>query len=237
MKLTVITSVFNSEFFLDSFFEDILKQTVFQDCEFFFLDANSKDASREKILKLVSEYNNIQYFNVGNKNIYETWNIGVVLSKTQFLTNWNTDDRRFADSLEKQINFLETNPDIDLCYGETLWVDTPNIEAEKCNQLNKTPCFDATIETMLQFNSPHCLPLWRKDLHKKYGLFNDKYFSAGDYEMWMRALSNGSKFGKLKDTVGSYYRNPKGISSNPENLDRAVGEVMKIRDMYTNKMK
>ncbi len=233
MKLTVITSVFNSEFFLDSFFEDILKQTIFQDCEFFFLDANSKDDSRKKILKLVSEYDNIQYFNVGDKNIYKTWNIGVVLSKTEFLTNWNTDDRRLPDSLEKQYNFLIENPEIDLCYGETLWVDTPNLKTEKCNQLNRTPCFDATMESMFQFNSPHCLPMWRKSIHNKYGLFDENLFSAGDYEMWLRALSKGSKFGRLNDVVGSYYRNPKGISSNPENLDRAVEEVMAVRKFYS----
>jgi hypothetical protein len=51
--------------------------------------------------------------------------------------------------------------------------------------------------------------------------------------MWLRALSKGSKFGRLNDVVGSYYRNPKGISSNPENLDRAVEEVMAVRKFYS----
>ena len=80
MKLTVITSVFNSSFFLDHFIEDIKRQTIFKNCEFFFLDADSIDDSREKILKEVNTHKNIQYFNVGHKNIYQTWNFGVVLN-------------------------------------------------------------------------------------------------------------------------------------------------------------
>lgn len=232
MKLTVIISTFNSSNFLDHFFEDIKRQTIFQDCEFFFLDADSVDDSREKILKEVNKHKNIQYFNVGHKNIYQTWNFGVVLSKTKYLTNWNTDDRRLPDSLEKHISFLEANPELDLCYGETLWVEEPNKFTEDCDQENKSPCFEASLESMMQFNSPHCMPVWRRRLHENHGLFDESFFSAGDYEMWMRAISHGSKFGKMHEVVGSYYRNPKGISSNPDTLDLAVAEVMKIRNTY-----
>lgn len=233
MKLTVITSVYNSSFFISHFLNDIRRQTIFPECEFFFLDAGSEDASRWGIIDVSRWYSNIQYFNVGKKNIYETWNLGVILSKTPYITNWNTDDRRLPDSLEKQVKFLDDNPDIDLCYGQTLWVDQPNLTVEESPQENKSPCLGSSIQEMLQFNSPHCMPVWRKSLHQKYGLFDEKFFSAGDYEMWMRALSRGSKFGKIDEVVGSYYRNPKGISSNPDNLDKAVREVMQIREFYS----
>lgn len=235
MGLTVITSVFNSEHFLRHFFEDIKRQTIFKDCTFLFLDANSTDNSRQLILGQCLRYKNIQYCPANDRNIYETWNLGLCLSDTEFVTNWNTDDRRFPDSLEKQVNFLKSNPEIDLCYGRTLWVDTPNVNSEDCDPKNESPCFPATLESMLQFNSPHCLPVWRKSMHDRFGYFDDSYFSAGDYDMWMRALSRGSKFGMIDEVVGAYYRNPKGISSDPENLDRAVGEVFKIRDFYTEK--
>ena len=232
MELTVITSVFNSELFLDHFFQDIKRQTIFEDCQFLFLDANSTDNSRQMILEQCLRHKNIQYCPAGNRNIYETWNLGVFLSDTEFLTNWNTDDRRVPKSLEKQVNILKNNPHLDLSYGKTLWVDVPNKNVEDCDYHNQTPCFPATIELMLQFNSPHCLPVWRKSMHDRFGYFDDSFFSAGDYEMWMRALSRGSQFGMLDKVIGAYYRNPKGISSNPENLDRAVAEVMKIRKLY-----
>lgn len=232
VKITVITSVFNSSFFLDHFIEDIKRQTIFEECEFFFLDADSQDDSRAKILKEVANYPNIQYFNVGKKNIYATWNIGVMLSKTKYLTNWNTDDRRLPSSLEKQVSFLEKNQELDLCYGETYWTNIPNQFSEYSSCRETSPCIGASFKEMMQVNSPHCLPVWRRRLHENYGLFDDSFFSAGDYEMWIRAISRGSKFGKMNEIVGSYYRNPTGISSNPETLDLAVAEVMKIRKYY-----
>lgn len=234
MKLTVITSVFNSDDFLDHFIQDIKRQSMFKECEFFFLDANSQDNSRNIILEQVCKYKNIQYFNVGDKNIYSTWNLGVILSKTEYLTNWNTDDRRLPHSLEKQINFLESNKDIDLCYGKTLWENIPNRFAEDCDSNIISGFDDPTFEKMLVVNSPHCMPVWRKTIHNKYGLFDDSFFSAGDYEMWMRAISRGSKFSKMDEFVGSYYRNPKGISSNEETLPKAIEEVLKIRNFYKN---
>lgn len=234
MKLTVITSVLNSSFFLDHFIEDIKRQTIFEDCEFFFLDADSQDNSREKILKEVNNFKNIQYFNVGKKNIYETWNLGVILSKTKYLSNWNTDDCRFPSSLEEQVNFLEENEELDLCYGPTYWTETPNQFAELCSTLEVIPCMGSSHEEMMQMNSPHCLPVWRRRLHENYGLFNETFFSAGDYEMWMRVLSRGSKFGKIDEMIGTYYRNPKGISSNPDTFDSSVAEVFRIREFYGN---
>jgi glycosyltransferase involved in cell wall biosynthesis len=232
VELTVITSVFNSESFLEHFFKDIKRQSIFTDCKFLMLDANSTDNSRQIILEQCIKYDNIQYCPAGDRNIYATWNLGIYLSDTEFLTNWNTDDRRGVNSLERQLSFLKESDDCDLCYGRTLWVDTSNVNAEDCDPKNEAPCFPATIESMLRFNSPHCLPVWRKSLHDRFGYFDDSFFSAGDYEMWMRALSRGSKFGMLDLVVGAYYRNPKGISSNPDNLDRAVAEVMKIREIY-----
>lgn len=232
MELTVITSVFNSETFLDHFFKDIKRQTIFQDCEFLMLDANSTDNSRRMILEQCLKHKNIHYCPAGDRNIYATWNLGVRLSNSEFLTNWNTDDRRLPNSLERQISILKEHTDCDLSYGRTLWVDMPNVNVEDCDPNNETPCFPATIASMMRFNSPHCLPVWRKSLHNEIGLFDDRFFSAGDYEMWMRALTLDYQFIMLDEVVGAYYRNPKGISSNPDNLDRAVAEVMEIRKLY-----
>jgi hypothetical protein len=63
---------------------------------------------------------------------------------------------------------------------------------------------------MLQFNSPHNAPMWRKSLHDKIGLFNTRYKSAGDYELWLRAMLDGSKFLKIEEALAAYYNNPFG---------------------------
>ena len=47
-------------------------------------------------------------------------------------------------------------------------------------------------------------PMWRSNLHAKYGLFEDEYVSAGDYEFWCRCVSNGEIFYHIDEYLGLY---------------------------------
>jgi len=71
-------------------------------------------------------------------------------------------------------------------------------------------------EAMLRGNLPHNNPMWRKDIHEKYGYFNQYYKSAGDWDFWLRCSFGGSKFKKHSEILGVYYFNPTGMSTNPE---------------------
>jgi GT2 family glycosyltransferase len=50
-------------------------------------------------------------------------------------------------------------------------------------------------DNYMSFNMPHCSPIWKRELHHKYGYFNeDKYGVYADFEFWMRLLKNGKRF-------------------------------------------
>jgi hypothetical protein len=70
-------------------------------------------------------------------------------------------------------------------------------------------------------------------MHEKYGYFDEKYKSAGDWEMWLRSAFEGSKFMKINAPLGVYYFNPEGISTNPENLGWKEEEEKEIYKKYT----
>ena len=88
---------------------------------------------------------------------------------------------------------------------------------------------------MVRGNPPHQSPMWRKSLHESHGLFDNKYFSAGDWEMWLRATFGGSKFKKIDGILGLYYFNPTGISTNKETEERKKKEEFKIFKTYQKK--
>ena len=71
-------------------------------------------------------------------------------------------------------------------------------------------------EAMLRGNLPHNNPMWKKDLHSKYGYFNQKYRSAADWDMWLRCAFEGVVFKKHPEILGVYYFNPKVVSTNVE---------------------
>ena len=81
-------------------------------------------------------------------------------------------------------------------------------------------------------NSPHCMPLWKKSLHDRFGYFDENYRTASDGDMWLRSAVGGAKIYMVNHPVGLYYYNPNGISTNPENLVKLVAEVQEMRKKY-----
>ena len=90
---------------------------------------------------------------------------------------------------------------------------------------------------MIRGNQPHNNPMWRKTLHEKYGLFDSKYKSAGDWEFFLRSTFGGSKFKKMSAAYGLYYFNPKGISTNADNSSWKREEEREIFKKYFAKLK
>jgi len=72
-------------------------------------------------------------------------------------------------------------------------------------------------------------------LHDKYGTFDEKYRSAGDWEFWLRCVEGGSQFLKHPEILGVYYFNPIGVSTNPDNNSWKVEEEKEVFMKYKTK--
>lgn len=234
-KVSIITSVFKSEKFISHFLSDVARQTIFLDCELILLNANSPENEEEYILEFQKCFpKNVVYKKLDKQySVYETWNMGIEISNSNILANWNTDDRRVFNSLEKQWEEFDKDSELDVCYGPTLTTYIPNESVEFCKSKEGFGCYPPDFNILLKNNSPHCFPMWRKRIQKKYGLFETKYKIAADYEMWLRAMVGGAKFKMINTLIGSYYRNPLGASSNPDNLELAFKEIEEIRSTYS----
>ena len=92
-------------------------------------------------------------------------------------------------------------------------------------------------EAMLRSNLPHNNPMWKRTVHEKHGYFNQYYKSAGDWDFWLRCAFGGSKFKKCQDTLGVYYFNPTGMSTNPEHDSWKKEHEKEIFQNYLSKYK
>ena len=157
------------------------------------------------------------------------------MSTGDYITNVNCDDRRSAKGLEKQAVMLYNNPDIELVYNDSFITHEPNIMFEDVKEGTQKYNFEQfSIEAMLRGNLPHNNPMWKSTIHEKHGYFNQYYKSAGDWDFWLRCAFGGSKFMKHPETLGVYYFNPTGMSTNPEHDSwKKVHE----REIFTNYMK
>ena len=235
-KISIITSVFDGDEFIRPFLEDITRQTVFKDnCELVMINANSPGSEEEVILEFKEKFpDNIVYKKLDeDPGIYGVWNLGIEMSTGEYLTNANLDDRKAPNSLEKHAKELFLNEDVDLVYADMVITDKPNETWETNNSNGRKYNFpEFSFDNLKMVNMPHASPMWRKTIHEKHGLFEPKYRSAGDWEMWLRAASQGSKYKKINDTLGLYYFNPTGISTNPDNFDWKREEESGIYEKY-----
>ena len=221
-KISFITSVFKGEEFIEGFMEDITSQTIFKEkCELVLVNCNSPENEEETILKYQRLYpDNIKYIKLDHDSgIYGAWNLAIKECTGEFISNANLDDRHALDFAEKFGKLLVLDSEIDCVYAENL-ITTKAHETFNKNSSNGQvyPVEEFSLEAMLRGNPPHCMPMWRKSMHDKNGMFEDKYKSAGDWEFWLRCAFSGCKYLKYTtEPLGLYYFNPKGISTNQEN--------------------
>ncbi len=220
-KISIITSVYDGDKFIKNFMENITKQTIFEShCELIMIDANSPGSEETIIREYMERYpNNIRYEKLDkDPGIYAVWNRAIEMSTGEYITNANLDDIRREDCIELQAKAMFLNPEAGLVYNDNYQSHEPNTEfySDKVSTRYISPN-KVSLDLMLRGNAPHNSPMWRKDIHDKYGGFDEQYRSAGDWEMWLRGLSQGMKIKKIHLPLGVYYFNPEGISTSKEN--------------------
>ena len=235
-KVSIITSVYDGDKFIKNFMENITNQTIFEShCELIMVDANSPGSEEAVIREYMEKYpDNIRYEKLDkDPGIYAVWNRAIEMSTGEYITNANLDDIRRKDCIELQAKTMLLNPDVGLVYNDNYQSHQPNLEfySDQVHTRYISPN-KIDFDLLLRGNAPHNSPMWRRDIHDKYGKFEEKYRSAGDWEMWLRATSQGMKIKKINIPLGVYYFNPKGISTNKENDSWKRREETEVQQKY-----
>lgn len=235
-KISIITSVYDGNDYIEGFLEDITRQTIFKDkCELILINANSPGNEDLIIGEYLVKYpNNIVYKKLDkDPGVYGTWNEALELATGEFITNANLDDRKAPNSLERHASALVNDPNVALVYADSYITNAPNETYENNTAEGRKYNFEEfSKEAMIRGNQPHNNPMWRAELHEKYGKFDDKYRSAGDWEFFLRCAFAGETFKKIWGCPGLYYFNPKGISTNFENFSWKQEEEKEIYTKY-----
>ena len=174
-KISIITSVYNGDEHIEEFMENITSQTIFEEkCELVIINAASPGNEEETILKYKEKFpENIIYEKLDtDPGIYATWNHAIKRSTGTFLTNANLDDRKAPNFMETLATSLAQNASVDLVYSENYLTMEPHETFEKNTSNGQVyPAEEFSIEAMLRGNPPHCMPMWRKEIHDKNGYF------------------------------------------------------------------
>lgn len=232
-KVSLITSMYNGEEHIDLFLQEIVRQKNFDECEVIFVDCNDEPGyEKTAIQEYQKQFKNLHYhFLSPDPGVYGAWNYGILKSKGRYISNANLDDFRSYEQVAIMSELLDAHDHIDLVYHP--FIQTP-IEGETFyNTLQRRiyESYDFSTKNMIKC-LPGCMPLWRRSLHDKNGMFDESYRYAGDWEFWLRCVRSGSSFMRNKEVLGCYYFNPNGLSTSVSNQEKKHKEEGKVFDMY-----
>jgi hypothetical protein len=238
--ISVITGIGEIKKYKDSivgYFENIQRQTFFKWTEHIVVYKEWSDTFDN-----YKSFENIKWLKEEASGVYNAWNQGIKASTTDYVTNWNIDDRRFPKANEKKYIALKKNADIGLVYNWWIFSDVENEDIDNLSStiryFKSTPV-DSNIWTWGCACGPD--PMWKKELHEKVGFFNQEEFpSCADWDMWM-SFSKITKIHQIEDYLCVFYINPIGVGQTNEQQrhiqDRKILEKynVNIPDEYKNK--
>ncbi|WP_440950015.1 glycosyltransferase family 2 protein [Methanosphaerula subterraneus] len=184
--ISVIMPVYNGESFLGESIESILNQT-YTDFELILID----DGSRDKSLQIMKNYSDPRIIIIQNeKNIglVGSLNKGIKDAHGEYIARMDQDDVSHPQRFEKQIEYLERNPDVGLC---GTWANITNKEGEIIDFFKPSSTSDL-IKWDLHFFCAIAHPsvIVRKSFFERNGQYLNSDIHCEDYALWVRGFNN-----------------------------------------------
>lgn len=157
--------------------------------------------------------------------IYGAWNKAIEETDADYLCVANSDDLHYWWAIERMQQVLDDNPDVALVYP---MADTTHVYGGL--PVGRFLGQPFNPETMIELCYMGPMPMWRRSLHEKYGLFDSQMEIAGDYEFWLRVALAGEKFLQIPEAVGCYLSRPD--SREHREPIRTLWETARARSRY-----
>lgn len=212
-KLAVILPIYNAEKYLVECLDSLFNQT-FKD--FFVIAIN--DASTDNTRAILDRYAQgeprlkIYHFEENKGDPKGTQFAFNMLNdiNVEYVARMDADDICLPERFEKQIAFLDQNPDIDVLGTNILQLLQSGEEISP----KRIIAIDEQIKAAMIMASPIANPtsMWRHQSIKEVNLKYDIYPIACDYAMWAELAIQGKKFANLQDALLKYRIHPKQTS-------------------------
>lgn len=223
--VSIIMPVFNTELYVKEAIESILQQTH-ANFELLIFNDGSTDNSK-KIISSIKD-SRIRFFDhADNQGYLPHLNNGLQLAQGKYIARMDSDDISQPARLEKQVNFLEQNPDLDII-GSSIWLFSVN---KKKIAIWTYPKEEGEFKARLMSNTCFAHPsiLFRRKLVDESRYYYDQeFYPAEDYELWTRLKLQQVKFYCLEEPLLKYRISANQIGNNPVQRIKAD----KIRRKY-----
>lgn len=222
---SLVTSVFRSDRFLRGFLRNSKALIGYgREIEHIFLVSGLSEFEVELFADLIRMQPNVVIvWHQNDPGLYACWNIGIRVARTEFVSNANVDDLRDPRHVVALVRELATHPEAVVAASalvpfyeypadgtppppEPVWYADQAGDFRFQDLARPVDPADPRLEP---HNIPHCMPVWRRSLHDRYGWFDEpKYGTYADWAFWLNALEGGGIGRLLPDPLSYYFVNP-----------------------------
>lgn len=185
MKISIITSTYNSEKTVKDTLDSILNQT-YKNIELLIIDGNSKDNT----IEIVRHYKKLfqgklKYVSEPDKGIYDAMNKGIRMATGDVVGILNSDDLYMDNMVLEDIANAFSQSKVDAIYGNLIFV-----EENDTNKVVRTwKGSQYKPEGFLKgWHPAHPTFYVRREVYEKYGVFDISFNVSADFELMLRFI-------------------------------------------------
>jgi glycosyltransferase involved in cell wall biosynthesis len=199
-RVSVVMPSYNHAAFVGEAVQSVLEQS-FEDFEFVITDDGSRDGTPDVIRTFSDSRINLEVFSE-NRGGVVAGNAAIRRSSGEYIARLNSDDFFLPGKLERQVAFLDANPDIAAVFG------LPRLINERGNALadglaeftypfsHPRPSRAEWLRLMFFRGNGFCFPtvMMRRSVLDEVGLLDPRLASLPDFDMWVRLCMKHNVF-------------------------------------------
>ena len=191
--------------------QSILKQS-FKDFEIIVVCDNPSYAEALAYIQDVKESDPRVKLIVNEINLGPTksFNTAIAVAKGEYIVRMDADDIALPERFAKQVEFLDSHPQISVCATDTHAIDSNgNIIRRNCYKRKRE-----TVLNIISNSIAHPSVMFRKNLEElRTPLYNEEFIYSQDYELWQFLILKGIRFHTIDEALLLYRKSSGQISA------------------------
>jgi glycosyltransferase involved in cell wall biosynthesis len=207
--VSVIIPAYNSAAYITATLNSVFEQT-YRDFEIIVIDDGSTDETRA----IAERYRDRGVLVICQPNAGPTAarNHGIRVAKGKLISLLDSDDLWEPTYLETMVQFLALHPEIPIAFPDVLFFGISKFAGKRFQEVYP-PNVPITFSKLVRGASHVCLDATlRREVFDRVGFFDEKIWSAGDFDFWLRALHAGCRIEPVEKVLVKYRRHSSSMS-------------------------
>ena len=224
MKVSIVMAAYNAEKDIEECINSIMLQT-YPHFEVIIINDGSTDRTSE----ILSKINDERFRIINSDHDYiASLNKGLKLARGKYIARMDADDIMVPTRIEKELNFMEENPDIDVCSAcfEIFGSYTVKEPIGSCD------LSEPLVELLTRNMICHPATMLRKSFLENNNIHYKRYDYAEDYKFWVDIACAGGRFHILPDVLIKHRRSPYQVSRVYSGVQRETASRVQNEILY-----